>query len=66
MKIKYRGHQKRKEEARDLWIRIATDFNSGMTPKEIAERYTNKNTGKPYHVNHIYYILRQIDSNPIN
>ena len=51
---------RRKKEATDFWLRVATDYNSGFTPEEIAERYTNPRSGKPYSVKHIYWVLRQI------
>lgn len=66
MNIKYRGHQKRTEEAKEFWLRVATDFNGGMSVPDIAKRYINKRTGKNYHPKHIYYILRQLRKEPIN
>lgn len=51
---------KRKKEATDFWLRVATDVNAGMTPEEIAGRYTNPKTQKPYSVKHIYWVIRQL------
>lgn len=66
MEVKLKGHQKRKDEARERWIRIATDINSGMDVEEVRLRYPNPKTGEPYHRTHIYWILRQIRTTPIN
>lgn len=51
---------KRKKEARDLWLRIATDINGGITPEEVAKRYVNPRTNKPYTIKHIYWVIRQL------
>jgi hypothetical protein len=66
MEVKYQGHEKRKQEARELWIAIATDLNAGMDIETVRLRHPNKKTGKPYHRTHIYWILRQIRTTPIN
>lgn len=65
MQIKYRGQEKRRERARQLWLNIATDYNSGMDVETIRKRYKNKRTGKPYDRTHIYYILRKLRNTPI-
>lgn len=51
---------KRKKLATDFWLRVATDINGGMTPDEVAGRYKNPKTGKPYTVKHIYWVIRQL------
>ncbi len=58
---------RRKQEALDMWIRIATDLGNGMTPRQIFDtgRYVNKYTGKPYVREHIYWICREIKKRPI-
>jgi hypothetical protein len=50
----------------ELWLRVATDFNGGMRAKDIAKRYTNPKTGKPYTREHIYWILNKLKTEPIN
>lgn len=65
MEIKYQKHTMRKKQARDFWIRVATDFNGGIPASKIAKRYTNPKTGKPYTREHIYYILKQVKTIPI-
>ncbi len=52
---------RRKKEATDFWIRVATDFNTGLSPDQIADRYTNPRTNKNYSLKHIYWVLRQMN-----
>lgn len=59
------GQTLRKERAREFWMRVATDLNSGMTPAVIAKRYRNPATGKRYTREHIYWIIRTIRKMPI-
>lgn len=56
---------KRKKTATDFWLRVATDYNGGMTPDEIAGRYENPKTRKPYTVKHIYWVIRQLSMNQV-
>lgn len=65
MKIKYHYHRTRYEKAVDMWIRIATDYISGMTAQEIAARYKNPITKKPYSRGYIYWVLKKIQALPI-
>lgn len=65
MYIQYHRHTKRSKKALDLWLRIATDYNNGIPAKDIARRYTNPITKKPYTREHIYWVLKQL-STPIN
>lgn len=65
MEITYQGHKKRSQRAHDLWLRIATDFNAGMSAKDIASRYTNPITKRPYTREHIYLVLRKIKTETI-
>lgn len=53
-------HIKKHKMAIDLWLRVATDVNAGIEPKDIAKRYINSKTGKPYTREHIYWIIRQV------
>lgn len=59
MDIKYRGHTKRQKEAREMWLRVATDYNGGIPPKEIAKRYNITKS-------HLYWILKKVQELPIN
>jgi hypothetical protein len=66
MDINYQGHSKRTQEAMGFWVKVATDYNAGMTAEKIASRYTNPRTGKNYTRQHVYLILRKIKNTPIN
>lgn len=65
MKLPKQNHIKRKTEAREFWVRVATDYRAGMTPTEIAQRYINPKTNKPYTREHIHWVLNQIRKMPI-
>lgn len=60
MKIQKRGHENRKQKAREFWLRVGTDYASGMTATQIAARYKNPVTGKNYTPEHIHLILKQL------
>lgn len=60
MDIPKRKYEKRKEKARDFWIRVMTDYNAGMTPSEIAKRYRNPKTHRAYTREHIHWILNKM------
>lgn len=51
---------KRRKATSEFWLRVATDLNAGMTPDEIAGRYINPKTEKPYTREHIYWVIRQL------
>ena len=59
MKIKYHFQKLRKQRTRDVWMRIATDYNAGMTVEEIRKRY-KKPDGKMYARGSIYLILKKV------
>lgn len=65
MKIAYHKHNTRRKKSIDLWLRIATDYNGGMTAKDIAKRYTNPITKKPYTREHVYWVLKQLATTPV-
>lgn len=65
MEIKYQKHDQRKKQAKDFWLRVATDYNGGLSASKIAKRYTNPRTGKPYTREHVYFILKRIKNTPI-
>lgn len=64
MEIKYQRHSKKSKKALSTWVKIAADFNNGISASKIAPRYTNPETGKPYSRSHIYYILRKLREMP--
>lgn len=64
MKLPKQNYTKRKTEAREFWVRVATDYRGGMTPTEIAARYVNPKTGKNYTREHIHWVLNKIRSMP--
>jgi hypothetical protein len=66
MEMELHGHEKRLKKAKDFWLRVATDLNAGMLPADIAKRYTNPITKKPYTREHIYWIIRQLKIRNIN
>lgn len=65
MKLPKMLHTKRKLEAREFWVKVATDYNAGMTPSEIAARYINPKTGKHYTREHIHWVLNKLRSTPL-
>lgn len=64
MEISKNGFQKRKKDALEFWLRVATDYNAGMTPTEIAKRYRNPKTHKRYSRGHIQWILKKLRTIP--
>lgn len=62
MKITYPGYTRIKKEKRELWKRIAFEFNAGVPVDDIRnkKKFFNKKTGKPYDRTHIYYMLRKL------
>ena len=50
IKVKYRYKTKR---VMDTWLRVLTDWNAGMSPKQIEERYGKKKGWT-------YYVLRRL------
>ena len=55
--------KKLKEETRSFWLKVVEDYNSGMKPDDIAKKYINKRTGKPYSRPHIHSIIKQMRDN---
>jgi len=60
MDIEYQGHSRRSKKAIELWLNVAKDYNDGMAPEEIANKYVNPKTGKNYTREHIYWILARV------
>jgi hypothetical protein len=44
----------------DFWLKVAADYNAGMTAKDIAVKYLNPATKKTYTREHIYWILKKL------
>lgn len=59
MKIKYQGHQRRTDAAMDICIRVATDYNAGMSVPDIQKRYKSPKTNKAYTRAGIYKMLKK-------
>jgi len=62
MQIQYQRHTKRRNRSMDLWLRIATDYNNGIPAKDIAKRYTNPVTKQHYTREHIYWVLKKLNT----
>lgn len=63
MDIKYHQHSLRKERAKDVWMKIAEEYNTGKyTAGQIAKHYTNPQTGKPYSRGYVYWVLKQVEA----
>ena len=60
MKVKYQGHEKRRNRAQAFWRQVVRDYNGGKSAQAIAEYYVNPKTGKTYTRAHIYWILQQM------
>lgn len=65
MKVQYQGHKRRTEHAMELWVKVATDYNAGMSPEQIRHRYTNPKTGKAYSRGYIYWVLKKVKTIPV-
>jgi hypothetical protein len=59
MEIKYQHQKLRQKRNHDIWVRMATDYNGGMTVEEIRERY-KKLDGKKYTRTWIYMIFKKL------
>lgn len=53
-------HVNRTREKVDLWMRILTDYRSGMSATDIAKRYYNPVTGKHYSRGYIYWVIERL------
>lgn len=62
MEIKYRGHAQRTEKSKEKWIAIVNDYNSGMSIKELRDKYRNPNTGKRCTIPYIYWVFKRVES----
>lgn len=51
-----------KEKTRELGLKIVADYNAGVPVDEIAAKYKNPKTGRPYSRQRIYAIIRQMRS----
>lgn len=60
MEIKYQGHTKRVERAREFWNTVVVQYNNGMSANEIAKSHINPSTGKHYKKASIYLILKKM------
>ena len=60
MKINYKGHSRRTKKASGLWLKMAEDYDNDISPAQIAEKYTNPKTNKPYTRGHVYWVLTRL------
>ena len=60
MSIPKEFYDQRKKEAINIWIKMLTLSQSGVKPRDIAERFVNEQTGKPYTREHVYLVLRKM------
>ena len=49
-----------KKETREFWLNVVADYNGGMNAKEIAAKYINPRTQRPYSRQHIHAIIRKM------
>ena len=59
MEIKYQGQRLRKERTREYWVKIANDFNSGISVEELRKKY-KKPDGSKYSRAYIYQIFTKL------
>lgn len=52
-----------KLQSRKFWRKIVADYNAGIPVPEIARKYTNPRTGKPYSRAHIHAVLKYMREN---
>jgi hypothetical protein len=62
----FNSQTEQKRYINDFYLRVVTDINAGLTPIQIAARYTNPITGKPYTRQHIYWIIRKLKRSILN
>jgi Mor family transcriptional regulator len=53
MEIKYHKHKQRRMRKLELMLRVATDYNAGMSASELAKRYQVTRA-------YIYRLLKEI------
>lgn len=44
------------------WVRLYIDENNPMSAEEIAARYVNPRTGRPYSPQMVYFAIREFES----
>lgn len=57
-------YQQRKQEAINVWVKMFTLWKGGMTPRDIAKKFINEQTGKPYTREHVYHVLKVMKEKP--
>ena len=60
MKVNYQFHEKRKEKAKETWLRVLSEYNTGKSATEIAKQFTNPQTRKPYTRGYVYWVLKKV------
>jgi hypothetical protein len=49
-----------KRTTRKFWVKVVADYNAGIPVPEIASKYTNPKTNRPYSRQHIHAILKKM------
>jgi hypothetical protein len=62
MKVKYQRHKLRTERAKETWLKMAKDYNDGISPDDIIKKYINPRTKKNYTRAHLYWVLKQVSN----
>lgn len=60
MKIIYRKRNAITSRAIPTWLDIVDDYKKGIPVKEIAKNHINPNTGRPYTVAYIFWVLKRV------
>lgn len=60
MSIPKEFYDQRKKEAINVWVKMLTLSRAGVKPRDIARRFINEQTGKPYTREHVYLVLRKM------
>jgi len=63
MPIKLTGKHMPNGKLLDIYLRVATDLNGGMTVPQIfkSKRYKNPKTKKPYGLKWFYYVVNKLN-----
>lgn len=60
MEVKYHGHRLTTQQAISRWVAMLNDYHSGMSVRQIRDKYVNPFTGRKYTAGHIYYAFRRL------
>ncbi|MBV6514243.1 MAG: hypothetical protein MOGMAGMI_01824 [Candidatus Omnitrophica bacterium] len=60
MESDYNGKKALAVKKSDLWVRVLTDYMGGMSASDIAKRYYNPKTKKPYTRGYVYWVIQRL------